>query len=167
MASGRRVSVKSREQGSETQLREEMECFRRIEIPDLGVRPVRLYVAVGLDRHQKQAQSCKVFVLGQIFSKRRLFDLVQMRIDSVHTAVVHDQLGRCLFTDFGNAGHIIGAVAHERLDMDEAVRGHLISFEDIGCVVVLYDCLPLPGLGDPYACVLSSDLQKVPVSRHK
>ena len=90
-----------------------------------------------------------------------------MRIDSVHTAVVHDQLGRCLFTDFGNAGHIIGAVAHERLDMDKTVRGHLISIEDIGGIIILYDCLSLPGLGNPYACVLSRDLQKVPVSRHK
>ena len=90
-----------------------------------------------------------------------------MGIDSVHAAVVHDQLGRRLFTDLGNSGHIIGTVAHERLDMDETVGGHLISFEDIGCVIVLYDCLSLPCLGNPNAGVLSSDLQKVPVSRHE
>ena len=87
-----------------------------------------------------------------------------MSIDAVHAAVVHDQLSRCLLSDFGNTGHIIRAVAHKCLDMDESFRSHLIRFQDIVCIIILYDGLPLSGLGDPDAGVLRGDLQKVSVS---
>ena len=141
-----------------------MKRFRSIEISDPGIFPVRLNSAVCLDRHKKKAQSGKIFVLSEGFPEGGFFDLVKMSIDTVHAAVVHDQLGRGLFTDFGNAGDIVGTVAHQRLDMDKAIRCNLILLEDIGGVIVLYDCLPLPGLGNPYAGVFRGDLQKVPVS---
>ena len=162
-----RCRVESGKQGSEIQLGKEMKRIRGIEISDSGILPVRLYAAVCLDRHQNEAQSRKVFVLGKIFPQGGFFDLVKVGIDTVHAAVVHDQLCRCLFTDFGNTGNIVRAVAHERLDMDESFRSHLIRFQDIIGIIVLYDSLPLSGLGDPDAGVLRGDLQKVSVSRQK
>ena len=90
-----------------------------------------------------------------------------MGVDAVYTSVIHDELGRRLLSHFRNTGDVVGAVAHERFDINKCLRRYTVFFEDILRVIVFCQSLSLFGLGDPDADVIRRALKKVPVARHK
>ena len=159
--------IKPGEQRAEVQLRKEFKRFRRIEISDAGLLPVHLNIAVRLDRHEKETEPCQVFVFTELFSQRRLFDLLDMFVDAVHAPVIHDQLCGRLLSDPRHAGHIVRAVPHQGFHIDKRFGSHLVAVQYVRGVVILYDGLALLRLGDPDADAVRGDLQQVSVSRQK
>ena len=60
-----------------------------------------------------------------LFRPRRLY-FVQMGVDIFQAVVLDDQVCGRLFTDGGNAGDVVGGVAHEGFHVDEFRRRHLV-----------------------------------------
>ena len=90
-----------------------------------------------------------------------------MRINILNASVLLHQSSRCLFSDLRNARNIICRIAHQCLELNELLRIHMIFFFHIFCIIVFYFCSRALCLWDADLDLIRSDLQQIPVSRHK
>ena len=84
----------------------------------------RLDGDVAHQRHQllRDADEFDVLGVGQRLAALRLLDLAGAREQRVEIAVFADQLRGGLDADARRAGHVVGRIAGERLDVDDLVR---------------------------------------------
>ena len=90
---------------------------------------------------------------------------IQRRIKLVKRPEPLDQILRRLFTDTGNTGDIVGAVAHERLDVDHLPWGNTILLPHTCDVISGRFGTPGSGRCKQYLHVIPHQLQAVTVAR--
>ena len=86
-------------------------------------RRVDLDVAHQSDELLRQADELDGLRVGQRLAPLRLLDFAGAREQRVEVAVFADQLRRRLDADARRAGHVVGRIAGERLDVDDFVGG--------------------------------------------
>ena len=75
-----------------------------------------------------------------------------------------DNLGRCLFSDAWNSWNVIGRVAHQRFQINELLRCHLITFFHICRIIIFHFSTTLLCLWNANLNMLRCKLQKISVS---
>ena len=81
-------------------------------------------VDVALQRNEvaRQADQRHALGIGQRFALLRLLDLAGAGEQRLEVAVFGDQLGRRLHADAAGAGHVVGGITGQRLDVDHQLR---------------------------------------------
>ena len=77
---------------------------------------------VAADGRQILGQDGLVLVIGQFFLQFLALHFVQVFVDAVDAAELADELERRLFADAGDAGDVVGRIAHEGLHVDDLGR---------------------------------------------
>ena len=137
--------------------------FRRIQLSHPGSLHVKRKIRMGFDGSQGLAHLRQVIMLRQRVLRPLRFDLLQMGVGVLNAPVGGDDIRRPLLPDPRHPGDIVRAVAHQRLDVDELLRRHLVALQHIRRVIVL-DLGPGPfGFGNTDLHLLRGQLQKIPI----
>ena len=112
-------------QGGELHRLEEGDELPRVE---LG-RPASRRAASSTATSASSVTSCFEMracsaIAGERLAPLRLLDLVGAGEQRLEVAVLVDELRRGLDADAGHAGHVVGGVADQRLDVDDLLRRH-------------------------------------------
>ena len=103
-------------------------------------------IAIERDEALRNADPLDILRVGQRLAALGLLDLARPGEQRLEVAVFENELRRSLQADAGRAGHIVGRVAGERLDIDNLVGAHSLEiFDDF----LDPDAPLLPGARDP------------------
>ena len=97
--------------------------LQRIQIPAKG--------ALGLERHQFTAQKSLLAIVRQVVVQTFLCNLIQVRVQVVHIAVIVQQLDGSLGPHLRHARHIVARIAHERKVVADFLRRQAILFKHL------------------------------------
>ena len=89
-------------------------------------------VAHQRDELLREADELDAVRVGQRLAPLRLLDLAGAREQRIEIAVFADQLRRRLDADARRAGHVVGRIAGERLDVDDLVGAEAEIIDDLG-----------------------------------
>ncbi len=101
-----------------------------VEIADAGGGKRRLAVDVAVERHQPLRHPRLVGEFDQRLAALRLLDLLGPGEQGFEIAIVLDQRRRGLDADAGDARHVVGGVADQRLDVGDLLRRHAEIVDD-------------------------------------
>ena len=117
------------------------------------------------DGTQLTAEKSRLAALSQLFAQPGGdLQFLQMVVDIIDAVVFLDQGQRTLFPDTRHAGDIIGAVAHQGLDLDEFRRRDAVFFLHGGGVHPLVLRALRGGFGQNDTDAPGDELQRVPVA---
>ena len=111
-------------EGGELHRLEEAEQALAVELRQSQRFERRLHRDVADQRHQllRDADALDILWVGQRLAPFRLLDLACSRQQRFEIAIFENELRRGLDADAGRAGHVVGRISRERLDVDHLVR---------------------------------------------
>ena len=97
---------------------------------------VTFHRSLRIDGRQLLAHHSQIVIVFQRFFRLIGPDLLHMDIGIFNTAVFHDQFCRRLLPNPRNPRDIVGSIAHQRFQLDDLFRFHLVSFQNFFCMVI-------------------------------
>ena len=86
---------------------------------------------LGLERHEFAAQESLLAVVFQIVVQSLLGNLVEVRVQVIHVAVVVQQLDGGLRAHLGHARHVVARISHEREVVANFFRREPVFFQNL------------------------------------
>ena len=91
-------------------------------------------------------------------------DLVCMLMRIFNRMIFRNNLCRCLFSDARDSRNVVRGVSHQRLQINELRRSHLVFLLDVLCIIIFHLGASLLCLRNPDLYMLCGKLQKIPVA---